>query len=183
MMCPEAKSLGETMPLSELLFSFKGRIRRLHWWVASLAVAAVVGVATSIIELVAKSTGKFVIIPETQQLVPTGPFAFAVGAIVLANMWINFALGVKRLHDRDRSGWWLLVQGVIMVLTIILVVGMVFAPDDQVPIWSVSAAAVGVVTLAITLWLFVEIGFLRRTNGPNRFGADPFGQAQADAAT
>jgi uncharacterized membrane protein YhaH (DUF805 family) len=64
-----------------------------------------------------------------------------------------------------------------------LVVGMVFAPDDQVPIWSVSAAAVGVVTLAITLWLFVEIGFLRGTNGFNRFGADPFGQAQADAAT
>jgi uncharacterized membrane protein YhaH (DUF805 family) len=30
--------------------------------------------------------------------------------------------------------------------------------------------------------LFVEIGLLRGTQGPNRFGPDPLGATQADAA-
>ena len=35
--------------------------------------------------------------------------------------------------------------------------------------------------LVISVWLFVEIGFLRGTDGPNRFGPDPLGAMRADA--
>lgn len=170
------------MPLSELLFSFKGRIRRLHWWVASLAVGAVVGIAVSILQFAAKLTGNVMIDPETQQLEPTGTFAIAGGAIVLANMWINFTLSVKRLHDRDRSGWWLVLQFVILtVALIVFVVGFVMPQDQAIPTFVVGSL-LGLCGLIITFWLFIEIGFLRGTRGPNRFGTDPFGQAQADAA-
>jgi uncharacterized membrane protein YhaH (DUF805 family) len=31
------------------------------------------------------------------------------------------------------------------------------------------------------IWLFVEIGFLKGTQGPNRFGPDPLGAPQSDA--
>jgi uncharacterized membrane protein YhaH (DUF805 family) len=65
-------------------------------------------------------------------------------AILLTWMWI--AIDVKRYHDRDRSGWWLL-------LLLIPVLG--------------------------PLWLFVVLGFLKGTEGENRFGADPLA---ADAA-
>lgn len=34
----------------------------------------------------------------------------------------------------------------------------------------------------VGIWLFVEVGFLRGTQGPNRYGPDPLGQTQADAA-
>jgi hypothetical protein len=60
------------MQLTDLLFSFKGRIPRLHWWIATIAVGAVAGAATSILEIAAKSAGYLVISPDTQQIEPTG---------------------------------------------------------------------------------------------------------------
>jgi len=35
-------------------------------------------------------------------------------------MWAGFAMGAKRLHDRDRTGWWLVVPSVISLLTAVL---------------------------------------------------------------
>ena len=40
-----------------LLFSFKGRIQRLYWWLANLAVTLVVAMVGSTIEIVARSQG------------------------------------------------------------------------------------------------------------------------------
>ena len=38
------------MDWTELLFSFKGRIQRLYWWITSLVVGAVAGMLTSSLE-------------------------------------------------------------------------------------------------------------------------------------
>ena len=65
------------------------------------------------------------------------PAAYA--ELVLLN-WIGFALYIKRCHDRDRSGWYLLIA-------LIPFVGL--------------------------LWIWIELGLLRGTVGPNRFGPDP----------
>ena len=51
--------------------------------------------------------------------------------------WI--AVGIKRCHDRNRTGWFLLI---------------------------------GLIPL-VSIWLVVELGFLRGTVGQNRFGPDP----------
>jgi uncharacterized membrane protein YhaH (DUF805 family) len=71
-----------------------------------------------------------------------GPEGYPVFGLLwaLATLWPGLAVGIKRCHDRDRSGWFLLV-GLIPVLG--------------------------------GLWLLVELGFLRGTAGPNRFGPDP----------
>ena len=29
--------------------------------------------------------------------------------LLVPAIWIGFALGVKRWHDRDKSGWWILI--------------------------------------------------------------------------
>jgi uncharacterized membrane protein YhaH (DUF805 family) len=168
-------------PLTELLFSFKGRIRRLHWWVTTIIVSLVAGGLTSILEIAARSTGSFTLDPNTDTIEPTGPFGLAVGVVGLANLWINFALSAKRLHDRDRTGWWLLWQVLILTVAIVLIVVAVAVPEEQRTPWATLAGLVGVAALAISLWLFVEIGFLRGTQGPNRFGPDPLGATQADA--
>jgi uncharacterized membrane protein YhaH (DUF805 family) len=161
------------MRLTELLFSFKGRIQRLYWWVTTIAVGAAAGAITGILDVAATASGHSVVDTTTQQTEPTGLYAVAVFAVGLANLWINFALSVKRLHDRGRSGWWLVWQTLILVLAVILVVVAIAVPKEQAPIWWVLAAPVGFVALAISLWLFVEIGCLRGTQGPNRFGEDP----------
>jgi uncharacterized membrane protein YhaH (DUF805 family) len=66
------------MSLTQLLFSFKGRIKRLHWWVASLAAGFVASVLTAILEGAARSLGEAIVNPVTHQFEPTGIFGLAV---------------------------------------------------------------------------------------------------------
>ena len=120
-----------TMNLLPLLFSFKGRIQRLYWWVATIAVGAVAGIAHTLLELAAQSSGKLVLDPDTHALAPTGIFGIAVTVIGLANLWINLALSVKRLHDRDRSGAWVFLQILLVSLAVIMIVVAIAVPKER----------------------------------------------------
>jgi uncharacterized membrane protein YhaH (DUF805 family) len=55
-------------------------------------------------------------------------------------VWTSLALGIKRYHDLNKSGWWILI---------------------------------GLIPIIGPIWQFVELGFLRGSRGPNRFGDDP----------
>jgi uncharacterized membrane protein YhaH (DUF805 family) len=170
------------MPLSQLLFSFKGRIQRLYWWVATIAVGAAAGAATTILNVAAKAAGQFEINPDTQFIEPTEIFGAAVAAVGLTNLWINYALSVKRLHDRDRTGWWLLAQVSLLILTVFLVVlAVALSEGGERSAWWIVAVPVFVAAFVLSVWLTVQIGFLKGTQGPNRYGPDPLGAAQADA--
>jgi uncharacterized membrane protein YhaH (DUF805 family) len=166
---------------AELLFSFKGRIQRLYFWVPSLVVGVIVGMLTTSLQFWAQQVGSGAIDPDTQQFEPSGPFAIGIGIIAILNMWINFALCTKRLHDRDRTGWWLVVQFLTLSVTVIILVVAILMQEDQRVPWFVVAGVGGAVSFVVSIWLFIEIGFLRGTQGPNRFGADPLGAAKPDA--
>src|SRR5512144_1367791 len=169
------------MSLTELLFSFKGRINRKPWWLATIAVGLAASVITGILEALARSSGETIVNPVTHELEPTGIFGLAISIIALANLWIAFALSAKRLHDRDRTGWWLIWQLLILILAVILVVVAVVVPNEQGALWYALAGAPGLAAFVISVWLFVQIGFLRGTEGPNRFGPAPLGAMRADA--
>jgi uncharacterized membrane protein YhaH (DUF805 family) len=119
--------------------------------------------------------------PATNQVEPIGIFGALVGVVAIANMWMAFALSVKRLHDRDRTGWWLVWQLLILCLAVFLVVVAVAVPREQGAVWYALADAAGFAAFVISVWLFVQIGFLRGTGGPNRFGPDPLGAMTSDA--
>jgi len=170
-----------TKDLLPLLFSFKGRIQRLYWWVATLAVGAVAGIATTLLEYGARSSGSFVPDPGSDQIAPTGIFGAAITAIGLANLWINLALSVKRLHDRDRTGAWVFLQILLVFLAVIMIVVAIAVPKEQDGLWVILAGLTGIAALVVSVWLFVELGFLRGTRGPNRFGPDPLGNPDVDA--
>lgn len=154
--------------LSWLLFSFKGRIQRLYWWVGSLVVGVVTGMASSTIEFVARSYGLDV--DADNQFEPTGALGLLLAAIGLLNVWINYALSAKRLHDRNRSGWWLVAPTVTLLTAILLAFVMFAQPEGQREPWNSAAVSLTLATAALGLWLFLEIGFLRGTSGPNRYG-------------
>ena len=169
------------MTLTQLLFSFKGRINRKPWWVASLAAGFTASLLTAILEALAHSSGETIINPVTHTFEPTGILGLAISVIGLVNAWIAFALSVKRLHDRDRGGWWLLWQILVITVAVILIVVAIAVPKEQGALWYALAGAAGLAAFAISVWLFIEIGFLRGTQGPNRFGPDPLGATRDDA--
>ena len=134
------------MSLSTLLFSFTGRLNRAPYWLAG--IAAVVSVI--LIFLAAAAIGRS--IP-----------AIVLGLLVIpALIWMTLALATKRLHDRDKSGWWVLL--------------FYFAPGIMNAIErSIGSAGfiVGLIGIGINIWGIVELGFLRGTSGQNRYGPDP----------
>jgi uncharacterized membrane protein YhaH (DUF805 family) len=71
------------------------------------------------------------------------------------------AVAIKRLHDRDKSGWW--------VLVFYLLPGVIGNIGPYTGLDFVFQLA----SLSLSLWALVELGFLRGTSGQNRYGFDP----------
>jgi uncharacterized membrane protein YhaH (DUF805 family) len=74
------------------------------------------------------------------------------------------ATAVKRLHDRNKSGWWIVPFFIAPILL------------SKVGDWlgdSYPADLLMLVMIALSLWGFVEVLCLSGTSGPNQFGPDP----------
>jgi uncharacterized membrane protein YhaH (DUF805 family) len=90
----------------QILFSFNGRIRRLQWWMGSLIIIGIVlAFIVVVTTLVSVTYGDYRNMPGVMSLA----FGSLLLACYLAMIWIQLALGVKRLHDREMSGWWMLL--------------------------------------------------------------------------
>ena len=63
-----------------------------------------------------------------------------------------------------------------MLLAVILIKVAIAIPNEQAPLWYALASSAAIAAAGVSIWLFVEIGLLRGTQGPNRFGPDPGGQ-------
>jgi uncharacterized membrane protein YhaH (DUF805 family) len=139
-------------------FSFKGRANRQRYWVTGITVGVffflsvlVIGVLTRI-PVVGLIFGLFLI----------GAVVAAIGAIV--------ANGARRLHDRNKSAWWLLLfQGLPFLLSAIGAIARVGGEEGGMA----ASEAVSVLSLPVSIWAFVELGCLKGTAGSNRFGEDP----------
>jgi uncharacterized membrane protein YhaH (DUF805 family) len=139
-------------------WSLSGRVTRIQWWrfqiYAMLGFIIVVFAAISI---------------EDDHL-RVGFVAAAVAAFLLA----LFAVAIKRLHDRNKSAWWMIPFFVIP--------GLFDQFDDRLPN-SYPVLALNLAAATLWLWGLVEMGFLKGTTGPNRYGADPLPQAVPPART
>jgi uncharacterized membrane protein YhaH (DUF805 family) len=93
----------------DLLFGFSGRIGRLQWWLAQLAILVILVVSVGIIAAFAQpgtsdTSEKWAAIANAG----TGVVLFVAAAFALM-LWINIASTVKRFHDRDKSAYWFLI--------------------------------------------------------------------------
>lgn len=83
----------------------------------------------------------------------------------------NLAVTIRRLHDSNRTGWWLLIPVLLYSMCILLVVIAVSAPSAAIGL-GVAAGLVGM--LAGLSWLVLLVFmFLDGTKGPNQFGPSP----------
>ena len=121
------------MTISRALFSFSGRMCRSDYWLKGFLVLLPIGIVNNILAYGVDNDGARMV-------------AMVIGIL---SIWPGFALIVKRLQDRDRSGWFALTL-------LIPFVGIIFA-----------------------IWILIEVWFLKGTDGPNRFGEDPLGLIDA----
>ncbi|MBV8790433.1 MAG: DUF805 domain-containing protein, partial [Pseudolabrys sp.] len=92
-------------------------------------------------------------------------------SVALVGIPASIMVGIKRLHDRNKSGWWMLLfYGVPVML-------------DNIDRHVMESLVFTVPSFAITIWALVELGFLRGTPGPNRFGPDPLASASVGAVS
>lgn len=150
------------MDFAWLLLGFKGRINRARYLVVQLALLA----------------GWFAI---WLKLSPQGEALRWVVAIAM--IWINTATTAKRLHDRDRSGWWAVAVLFVNLLSYAyfgLFLGLYFGVDISI----VSELLLVMLAVALPLlqtWVVIELFFLIGSDGRNRFGPDPVSPAATGA--
>ena len=88
-----------------LLFSFEGRANRAKFWLVALLIFVAEIILVAAIFGAELTSGD----PE-KMAAAVGPLAAIILAIfVIAATWISIAVAVKRYHDRNKSGWWVLI--------------------------------------------------------------------------
>ena len=143
------------MPLRRYA-EFSGRSQRKEYWMFALftiLVAVILGVIEAVAGIGQSLGGLY------------GPLS---AIFALATLVPSLAVSVRRLHDIDRSGWWLLA---IVVPYVVLGFGAATANAMMTMIGAVAVLIVAIVLLVF----FVSRG----TSGTNRFGPDPLDPAGA----
>jgi uncharacterized membrane protein YhaH (DUF805 family) len=138
------------MDWAYLLNSFEGRIGRKTFWIAMAAVTA----SEIFGHLLAESIQ-----------------GDRLGAIIdLAFTYPEFAVALKRAHDRNMPLWFLIAFfGAGAVLDLLTVLEMTGTEDEP----SVLSLAIALPFTVLGLALLIELGFRRGTVGPNQYGPDP----------
>jgi uncharacterized membrane protein YhaH (DUF805 family) len=97
------------------------------------------------------------------------------GLVSLALLIPAIAVTVRRLHDTNRTGWWVLapIAGYVLVL---VGVAMAASSPDNPGLGGILAMVGGIAALVLALVLLVFM-FLEGTRGPNNYGPDPKGEA------
>jgi uncharacterized membrane protein YhaH (DUF805 family) len=159
-------------PILEKYADFSGRAPRPeYWWFALALIIAfvVVGIVESIVGI------------HHMILYSYGPLSLLLW---LATIVPSLAVGVRRLHDTNRSGWWILLPLVPYALAIVLGgAAMMGGAASGSPMGMYAGLGVAGIFMflgmigAIVLLIFMV---LPGTPGENRYGPNPYG---ADGAT
>lgn len=141
---------------AQFLFSVRGRISRSQFWLKWFLPVLGIYIVLTILMGTAFSLGSVGI--------AGGIFIFIL-VLDLALLWPNVAVLVKRIHDRNKSGW--LVLAFYFPFFMSLIARALFGPYHP------ASAMFSFVVLAVGLWFLIEFGFMRGTMGGNHYGPDP----------
>ena len=132
------------MTIQQWCFSLKGRIGRRDFWIW-------IGLWLLAMLIIFTLAG--------QNWLPTQTAAFAIVFL----LWPTAAVVVKRLHDRNKAGWWAL----LVVLAWMLMAGnwQMLAPIWQ---WGVGRF----IPTLIMVMMLIDCGAFLGTEGGNRFGPE-----------
>ncbi len=148
------------------LFSFEGRINRAKCWLAAFiwfaTVFSFMTIFLFVVVGILRASGHDFHVVSTRTMHPA--FYLLGFPLLVIGVWLFAATTIKRLHDRDKSAWWL--------------IPFFIAPSLLDKLWDwlddpALALVVSAFGFGLSLWCFVELFCLKGTRGPNRFGPDP----------
>lgn len=153
------------MDLRALFLSNTGRISRRTWWIGTLILA----LASAVLNILLLSLG----LP--------GAARWGVLLVYILICYPALNLGLKRRHDREHAGqdYIVLLAGSV-IFTILQTLGIGYtevdlgngfvgmSPDTVMSVAQLVFALFG-------LYMLVQLGFLRGTQGVNSYGPDPLG--------
>jgi uncharacterized membrane protein YhaH (DUF805 family) len=145
---------------------FSGRAPRAeYWWfyLGTVVIGWILGIVDAALGFASQSFGEMGIL----------------GLIfTLATLVPTIAVTVRRLHDIDRSGFWLL-GFLLMFVGIFVPIGVMAVQGNDIADASFGPAillmiVIGIALLVMGITLFV-FSVTRGTIGENRYGPDPYG--------
>jgi uncharacterized membrane protein YhaH (DUF805 family) len=147
-------------PIVEKYADFSGRAPRAEYWWYALAI----GIAAIVLSIV-------------ESLVGLRGMVFGVYGPLTVLLWLGtivpgIAVSVRRLHDTNRSGWWLLLM--VPYLLVAIMTAMALAGGGLAALG--VAGLLGIVGLVCAIVLLVFM-VLPSTPGENRYGPNPYGAA------
>ena len=168
------------MPLKRYA-DFSGRSRRMEFWMWQLfQIIVYVGIAVLMMMF---GGGMMLTSGDPTAMAAAGGGVLIIGALyliyILAVFIPSLAVAVRRLHDTNRTGWWILAPLAPYVL-VIVAGGMAVSSPDNVGaaggLVMICMAAVRILSLVLLVFYLLE-----GTRGPNRYGADPKGTTNEEA--
>ena len=150
------KHLQQTMSLD-------GRLNRLDYWRWQLTLTCISAVAIIGSTLLAMNGAPKLV---------SGLVLGVIGLAIVATVPVL----IRRLHNRGRSGWWLVPFVVLPWCLPGAVSGLSYAglpifAEESPLFWPITVVMLALTALSI--WGFVEIGLLKGHAAANRFGPPP----------
>ena len=139
--------------------NFRGRTRRSGYWWVALAVV-IVSIPLAVVDM-ALFRGLW---PQNLLDAGFGPVSALFFAVVAIP---SVSLGVRRLHDTGRSGWWILLPAALGIAQ-----SAVITTGGVAAMTSVLSIALGLLTLAASIALLVF--YVQDSQpGENAYGPNP----------
>lgn len=165
------------MPLRRYA-DFSGRSRRMEYWMWILFQFLI---SMGFMILLVGVAGAGIMSGDPNQMMAAGGIALVIYLLyVLVGLVFlipSLAVTVRRLHDSNRSGWWILapvVPYLLMIVATMAVVGSAGDKPDTTTLGMVGLVLMvfGLAALVLGIVVLVFL-FLEGTRGPNKYGPDP----------
>lgn len=160
-MTDQISSSSSGFDFQKAMFSFVGRLRRSHFWIA-WAILFAVGFVMGMIPV--------------------------INLLVIVLLWPHLAIGVKRLHDMGKPGWLIAIPYVagfaawigafVMVGAGAIMNAAALDAEDPAAFFATFGPAVGILgascLLSLVFWLWM--GLADSQPGSNSHGQNPKGR-------
>ncbi len=149
--------------------TFKGRASRSEYWWFVLFLIPIQAIADGLDLFIERSAEYHIVTlsPFTERAVAIG--ALLAGLLLLAMIVPYVAVGVRRLHDTEHSGWWLLPM--ILLAPIVSYVGDANVESQLIE----SIGLIGLLIIWINIAIVLCWNVRKGTSETNKYG-EPLGE-------